>query len=243
MKTTRAAKAERQDRRTRRDGPKSSKRRDGDLWLTPLGGPMDPGLMERILEGARGVDLEAPFVELAPRLLPVLKRVWHPYPPEIELIHVTLPPGIPTGFCIDLGPAFTHVTRELMERWAVDVPVLLATALDNLRAVTRAEPPIVQRFTHETVDVVAVQGQGWGSALLLVPDVLGPIVGDRPRLLMAPTRDTVLSLPDDVDPEVARRFWSTVTDGAHDVLDVHPVLWTGSDVASIWDDRAPGLPN
>lgn len=243
MKTTKADKADRRHRRAHRDQAKRSKRGRSGLQLLPLGGRMDPELMERILAGAEAIDFEAPFAELAPRILPVLKRVWHPYPPGLEPLDVTLPPGIPTGFCIDMGPAFTHITTDLMERWDVDVPTLLITALDNLRALTVVEPPVVQRFAHEGVDLVAVQGQGWGSALLLVPDILGPIVGDRPRVLMAPTRNTILSLPDDVDPEVAKGIWWAMTDGAHDVLDVDPVLWTGSDVASIWEDAPTGLPN
>ena len=243
MKTTKAAKAERRDRRAHRDDTKRRKRRRDGLQLTPLGGRMDPELMDRILEEAKAIDFDAPFVDLAPRILPVLKRVWHPYPPDMQLVNVTLPPGIPTGFCIDMGPAFSHITSDLLERWQLDIPTLLTTALDNLRALVLVEPPVVQRFTHEGVDVMAIQGQGWGSALLLLPDVLGPIVGDRPRVLMAPTRNTVLSLPEDVDPAVAKLFWWAITDGAHDALDVDPVLWTGSDVASIWQEGASGLPN
>jgi hypothetical protein len=209
----------------------------------PIGGSMDPDLMAAILDGARGIDFDAPFVDLAPRILPIVKRVWHPYPPDMELVQVTIPPGIPTGFCIDMGPAFTHVTRQLLDIWDVDVPTLLTTSLDNLRALTRLEPPVIQRFTHEGVDVVAVQGQGWGSALLLVPDILGPIIGDLPRLLLTPVRNALISLPDDVDDETAKLLWWAMADGAHDVLDVDPVLWTGSDIVSIWEEQASGLPN
>jgi hypothetical protein len=242
MKTTKAAKAERRDRRAGDRARKHRKRRD-DLRLVPIGGSMDPALIDAILDGARSIDFDAPFVDLAPRILPVVKRVWHPYPPEMELVQVTLPPGIPIGFCIDMGPAFTHITRQLVDTWDVDVPTLLTTSLDNLRALTRVEPPVIQRFTHEGVDVVAIQGQGWGSALLLVPDILGPIVGDLPRLLMTPVRNAVISLPDDVDAETAKLLWWAMTDGAHDVLDVDPVLWTGSDIVSIWEEQPSGLPN
>lgn len=240
--TTKADKAERRDRRARRDERKRAKRRAG-LRVRPLGGTMDPALIERILADASGIDLEGSYADLAPRLLPVVKRVWHPYPDDIELVQVTLPPGIPVGFGIDIGVAFTHVTSELLERWGVDVPTLLARSLDNLRALTRVEPPDVQRFRHAGTDIVAVQGQGWGSALVLLPDVLGPLVGAEPRLLIAPVRNTILSLPDDVDPERARELWWALADGAHDVLDVDPLLWTGTDIASIWQEEPLGLPN
>lgn len=240
--TTKAAKAERRERRDRRQDRKRA-RRDQGLRLRPLGGSMDPALMERILADASGIDLGAPYADLASRLLPVVKRVWHPYPADIELVQVTLPPGIPVGFGIDIGVAFTHVTRDLLERWDVDVPTLLARACDNLRELTRVEPPDVQRFRHAGLDIVAIQGQGWGSALVLLPDVLAPLVGREPRLLMAPIRNTILSVPDDIDPGLARDLWEALADGAHDVLDVDPLLWTGSDIASIWEDEPTGLPN
>jgi hypothetical protein len=242
MKTTKADKAERRDRRARRDARKRTKR-ERDLRLTPLGGSMDPALMEQILADASGIDLEGPYAELAPRLLPVVKRVWHPYPPEVELISLTLPPGIPVGFGIDIGVAFTHVTRQVLEHWDVDVPTVLARSLDNLRDLIRAEPPVVQRFRHADLDIVAVQGQGWGSALVLLPDVLAPLLGPEPRLLLAPVRNTILSLPEDIDLERAKELWWALADGAHDVLDVDPLLWTGTDIASIWEEEPLGLPN
>lgn len=239
MKTTKTDKAE---RRARRDAKKRSKGRDR-LRSQPLGGVMDEELVERIIASIQEVDFTAPFVDLAPRILPTLKRVWNPYPAEQQPAVLTLPPGIPTGFGIDFGPAFSHVTQDLLDRWEVDVPTVLATALDNLRSLVRVEPPVVQRFVHDGIDVVGVQGQGWGSALVLVPDVLGPLIEVEPRVLLTPIRNTILSLPQDVDAEAARRLWWALADGAHDVLDVDPLLWTGSDIASVWTPETAALPN
>jgi hypothetical protein len=238
MKTSRSTKAERRAHRKAR-----SRHRGGDRSsVHGLGGLMDPDLADRIMAATRGVDVEAPWPEIAPMILPILKRVRHPYPPDAAPMHVQVPPGIPTGFGIDFGPAFSHVTAPMLERWGIDRATLLATSLVNLRRVVGVEPPQVQRFPFEGVELVAIQGQGWGSSLLLLPDVLGLILDTTPRILLAPVRNTLIALPEDVDTELAMGVWDAVADGAHDELDVEPLRWTGTSVVGI-GDPARGLPN
>ena len=176
-------------------------------------------------------------------ILPVLKRAWHPYPPDMEPIHIQVPPGIPTGFGIDVGPGFSHVTPELVERWGVDHGTLLGTALENLRTLIETEAPVVDRVSHDGVDLQFVQGQGWGSALVLLPDVLRTVVGTTPRVLLAPVRNTVVTLPADTDPEFILDVWAALAGGAHDALDLDPLRWTGSAVVAYRDTATRGLPN
>ena len=90
--------------------------------------------------------------------------------------------------------------------------------------------------------LVGIQGQGWGSALLLLPDVLAPILGPRPKTLLAPVRNTVVALPEDVDVDLAVGIWHALADGAHDELDVEPLRWDGTTVVAI-GASGPGLPN
>ena len=90
-------------------------------------------------------DPGAPWTEVRTRVLPLLKRVHRPYPPGMEPIHLVVPPGVATGFGLDLGLAWAHVTRTLVERWEIDDADLLATALDNLRDRVTEEPPQVER--------------------------------------------------------------------------------------------------
>ena len=129
---------------------------------------------------------------ISPTILPVLKRLWHPYPPDAAPLHIRVPPGIPTGFGIDFGPAFSHVTTAMLERWAIDRATILGTALENLRRLIVTEPPQVQAFTLEETEIVGIQGQGWGSSLLLLPEALRPMLGTTPRVLLAPVRNTLL---------------------------------------------------
>lgn len=244
MKTTKsdrhvgATKAERRAHRKDRD----RKRHAGPLSVRPLGGTMDEELLDRILVAAQQLDLGAPWPDVASLVLPVLRRVRHPYPPEAAPMHIFVPPGVWTGFGIDLGPAFTHVTATQAERWGVDHATLLGAALKNLHALTTVEPPRVDRIHPDGVETIAVQGQGWGSALIFLPEVLRPILGELPRLLLAPVRNTLLALPEDADPDLAFRLWDAVAEGCHDELDMNPLRWTGTNVVSDGDGSL-GLPN
>jgi hypothetical protein len=236
LKDRRAAKDERRTRRKRK-----SPRPDG-LRLHPLGGPFEPGLADRILAAFDGFDPTGPWSSIAPRIVPVLKRVHQPYPPEMAPLHIRVPPGVWTGFGIDLGPAFSHVSQTLLDGWGVDHATLLGTALDNLSSVVQRERPVIDTVPVDGIVITAIQGQGWGSSLILAPDLLRPILGATPRVLLAPVRNTLLALPDDVDDDLAIDLWQAIADGAHDELDVDPLRWTGSTVALL-GDAAVGLPN
>lgn len=237
LKPDRHAKAERREHRKEK-----GRRRESGLSMQVLGGTMDPDLQDEILAAAQRLNPMGSWTDIKPMILPVIKRLHHPYVPEAAPMYLNVPPGIWTGFGIDLGPAFSHVTDQLVERWGVDQATLLGTALDNLRRLTVDEPPIVQRFRQNDVKLVGISGQGWGSSLLLLPDVLRRHLGDEPRMLLAPIRNTLIALPDDVDADMAVDVWHALADGAHDELDVDAMCWTGSAVVAL-GDGSRGLPN
>lgn len=238
MKTVKAAKRERRAHRKAKDH-----RRDSGFRVQVLGGPMPADLLDRVRTAMLQFDPLAPWSDVAPMVLPVLMRARHPYPPEAAPIHIQVPPGIPTGFGIDIGPAFSHVHRRLIEHWGVDEATLLGTALENLHRLVTDEPPRIERFEHAGAAVMTLSGQGWGSSLVLLPDVLGPLLGPDPRVLLTPVRNTIVALPDDVDPDVAYDIWDALAHGAHDELDVQPLRWTGSTVTTLLDRQTLGLPN
>ena len=241
MRAMKPSKAARDARRTHREA-KARRRRDGQATVRVMGGVMDPVLYARVVEALVRLDTAAPWDEIAPMVLPVLRRARHRYPPEAAPIHLQVPPGIWTGFGIDIGPAFSHVSAAMLDGWGVDRATLLGAALENLRRKVAEDPPQVQRFVFDGVELIGIQGQGWGSSLLLIPDVLGPILGDEPRMLIAPVRNTLIALPDDVEAGFAADLWHALAEGAPDELDVEPLFWTGSTVVGAGDSRL-GLPN
>lgn len=240
MRSTKA-KAEKSERRAHRKARRTGRPSD-DLTLTPLGGTMEPGLAHQILSAFRGFDPLGPWSSIAPRILPVLKRRHHPFPPDAAPLHIHVPPGVWTGFGIDFGPAFSHVTQSLLDGWHIDHATLFGTALENLATLVEREPPVIDTFPVNGIEITAVQGQGWGSSLILAPELLARILGPEARLLLAPVRNTLLALPDDVDEDLAFDLWAAIADGAHDELEVDPLRWTGATVARI-GDAALGLPN
>jgi hypothetical protein len=241
MRAMKPAKAARDARRTHREA-KARRRRDGQTTVQVMGGLMDPVMYARVVEALVRLDTAAPWDDIAPMVLPVLRRVRHPYPPEAAPIHLHVPPGIWTGFGIDIGPAFSHISAAMLEGWGVDRATLLGTALENLRRKVVEEPPQVQRFVFDGVELTGIQGQGWGSSLLLIPDVLGSILGVAPQMLIAPVRNTLIALPDDVEPGLAADLWHALADGAPDELDVEPLFWTGTMVVGAGEGGL-GLPN
>jgi hypothetical protein len=172
-----------------------------DYRTVDLGNGMEGATPEAVLRamGSLPPDLEWPV--MAPNVVPILPRR-RPMPPAAgEPFRVTLPPGIPTGFGIDIGPAFLVVGRSLMETWPIGPADLVATALDNLR--DRMRPVRPRDLLQESIDGVPVRvlqsGVGCASTLVLVPDELQRIFGAGPQLLLAPMRDLLLSLPPDTD--------------------------------------------
>jgi hypothetical protein len=238
MKSVKAAKRERRDHRA----AKEPRHEDSRPSIRVFGGVMDPEVHARVRSITGGFDPDAGWTEVGPRLLPVLKRVDHPYPAGAAPLHLHVPPGIWTGFGIDLGPAFGHVSAPMVAAWGVDHATLLGTALENLRRRIAVEPPQVQDVVVDGESIVAIQGQGWGSSLLLLPEALQPILRARPRVLLAPVRNTLLALPEDCDLELAAGLWHALAAGAHDELDVGPLRWTGATVTS-FADPSLGLPN
>jgi hypothetical protein len=172
----------------------------------------------------------------APRVMPLLKRVRHPFPADEAPIHLRVPPGVLTGFGVDVGPAWAHVSRDLMDRWGVDEATILGSALENLRQRVVSEPPRVERATFADAAAIVIQAQGWGSALILAPDRLAPILGEGPRILLTPVRSALIALPEDVEMDLAIEIWDAFAEGGADELDVDPMRWTGSSVVAFHDE-------
>jgi hypothetical protein len=149
--------------------------------------------------GALPPDLDWPV--LAPNLIPILPRR-RPMPPATgEPFRVTLPPGIPTGFGVDIGPALLVVGASLLETWPVGPAELVATGLENLRLrLSEVRRRDVLRQDVDGVPMRVLQsGVGCASALVLVPDELERIFGREAQCLIAPMRDLLISMPVETD--------------------------------------------
>lgn len=191
------------DERDRRRA-KRRRRAGKDYPSRNLGNGIEVATAEAVMAAMGSLPPDLGWDEMAPAVIPVLPRR-RPMPPLAgEPFRVTLPPGIPTGFGIDIGPAFLVVGQTMLEGWPVGPADLVARALANLRERTRQlRPRDLVPLEVEGVPARVLQtGLGCASALVLAPDELRRIFGEQPQCLLAPMRDVLVSLP----PGVDRRF-------------------------------------
>ena len=178
------------------------RRKAGKTYRTvDIGSGMEQASPDAVLRAMGELPQDLDWGVMAPNVIPILPRR-RPMPPQAgEPFRVTLPPGIPTGFGIDIGPAFLVVGESLLSSWTIGPADLVATALKNLRARLRGVRP--RDLMAQTLDGVPVRvlqsGVGCASALVLVPDELRRIFGETPQCFIAPMRDILISMPADAD--------------------------------------------
>jgi hypothetical protein len=187
------------DRDKRRARRRQKAGKDYRTW--DLGNGVVQATPDAVLAAMGGLPPDLEWEVLAPNVIPILPRR-RPMPPAAGApFRVTLPPGIPTGFGIDIGPAFLVVGTSLLGTWPIGPADLVAAALGNLR--DRVRPVKPRDLVRQEIDGVPVRvlqsGAGCASALVLVPDELGRIFGTERQCLIAPMRDLLISLPGDAD--------------------------------------------
>ena len=187
------------ERERRRD---KRRRKAGKKYQTwDLGNGVEQATPDAVLRAMGSLPPDLDWPVLAPNVIPILPRRRAMPPAAGEPFRVTLPPGIPTGFGIDIGPAFLVVGESLLQSWPVGPADLVATGLENLRERLRSVRP--RDLVKQSIDGVPVRvlqsGVGCASALVLVPDELERIFGGEPQCLIAPMRDVLISMPADAD--------------------------------------------
>jgi hypothetical protein len=190
------------DRRQRRRDERRG-RAGKDYATVDIGGGMVSAAPGAILEALSQIPPAMDWPSLAGRIVPVLPRRRPESFPVGVPVQVMLPPGIQTGFGVDIGPAFLRVDGTMLESWGVDRLTLVGTSLENLRARMQSVRP--RDLFEDRIDGVRVRmlqsGTGCASALLLVEDELRRILGPGPQVVIAPMRDLLVALPVDAEAE------------------------------------------
>jgi hypothetical protein len=201
-------------RRTRERTPGDERGRLGEIYYGPEVGPgmsvASPAEVAAALERAPMPD---DWPAMAPGVVPIFERR-RPFPVDVgRPVRMLVPPGVTVTVAYDYGPALMRVTDQILAMWPIDERALVDRAMTNLRHRVRralAGPRPVRAATERFDDIpvrAIVSGEGWASTLLLVPDLLGRIVGPAPALLTAPMRDLLLAFPEDIDLD--RATWLT----------------------------------
>ncbi len=190
------------DRERRR--AKRRRKAGKDYATVDLGNGVETASVEAVMRAMGELPRDLEWPTMASQVIPILPRR-RPMPAEAgEPFRVTLPPGIPTGFGIDIGPAFLVVGASMLASWPIGPAELVAAGLDNLRR--RLRPVRPRDLHHDAFQGVPVRilqsGAGCASALVLVPDELERIFGADRQCLIAPMRDLLISMPADADREL-----------------------------------------
>jgi hypothetical protein len=178
-----------------------------------------------VLAAVESADLEAPWEEMAPKLRVALPRRRDLPVPSEDLPRHIYPPGIETVLGLDIGPAMLFVPHEQLAKWEVSADEAFDRALDNVREQVAGRKQFA--LIHERiadVPTLAFQSRdGWASQLLLLPDELARVIGDRNSLILAPMRDLVISLPLGVEREFAHWLLEEFAEVDMNALDIPPL--------------------
>jgi hypothetical protein len=181
--------------------------------------------VHEVMAAIEAVDLEAPWEEMAPRLRPALPRR-RPLPPGTgDLPTQDFAPGIRITLGLDIGPAMLFVGHDQLAAWGVTAEQAFRRAISNIRVRVRLRRQFA--LLHEPicgVPTVAFQSRdGWASALLLLPEELERVFGQRSGVILAPMRDLLLLMPLDVEPDLAHVILEEFARVDMNALDVPPI--------------------
>jgi hypothetical protein len=195
------------DRRRRTDRTKRRRREPLELQVhsTRIGPGVSTAPFEEVLTALREAPDPADWETVAGLIVPVFPRR-RPMPfAAPEPVRVRLPPGVLVHFGIDLGPAFAYVLPDMLAGWPVTADGLALVALDNLRGcLASSGPGTLIRVEFDGIETRVLQtGLGVASTAVLLSDELRRIFGSAPQRFVAPSRDVLVSLPLDSDPESA----------------------------------------
>ena len=178
-----------------------------------------------VLAAIESADLEAPWEEMAPNLRVALPRRRELPVPVKDLPTHVYPPGIETVLGLDIGPAMLFVPHEQLARWEVSADEAFDRALDNVReqVAGRRQFALVHERIADVPTLAFQSRDGWASQLLLLPDELARVLGDRNGLILAPMRDLVIRLPLDVEREFASWLLEEFAEVDMNALDIPPL--------------------
>lgn len=115
-----------------------------------------------------------------------------------------MPPGIDVAFAIDLDVATITIDQELLDRWEMTVDRVAMAAMANLRRLVGSWDAKVRVEDYEDVPVRTIERwPPWATSLLLLPDELMRVFGAHDQLFIAPYACNLVSLPADVDRDMA----------------------------------------
>lgn len=126
------------------------------------------------------------------------------FAPASSFPAVHLPPGVDVTFAVEVEVLNVNVDQRQFDAWEMTPEQVLPAAMANLRRTVGTWDGKAYDDRHEGVSIRMLEGwPPWASSLVLLPDELKRILGDEDQLLIAPYQCNLISLPVDVDRDLA----------------------------------------
>lgn len=170
---------------------------------------------EAVAEALATIPPEVPWPWACFRVVPTIRGNCVPYFVDDELEEMgfqpatafptlDLSPGVAVTFAIEVDPVYVSITQEQLDRWEMTLKQVWRAAEVNIRRTVRAWDGGVYRDDYGDVTVSMLKGwPHWAASLVLLPDELQRIFGPQDQLFVAPYHCNLVSLPIDVDRDIA----------------------------------------
>ena len=170
---------------------------------------------EAVAEALESIPFGAPWPWAALRVMPMIRGRRVPVIDDAELEEfgfrslldfptVEMPPGIDVSFAIEVDVAYVNVNQEQLDRWEMTIEQVVPAAMANLRRTVGTWSGSAYQDSADGIHVQMLRGwPQWAVSLILLPDELKRLFGPQDQLLVAPYACNLMSLPIDVDRDVA----------------------------------------
>ncbi len=190
--------------------PKTTKRR---RWR------MSNGLMvatsEAMAEALEAIPEGMPWAWAALRVMPAVRGERIAVVEDIEMERLgfrdvgdfpslELPPGVSVTFAVEAEVVHLTASQAMYDAWEMTPEQVLPAAMANLRRAVGSWRGKVYEDAYQGVPVRMMKGwPHWASSLLLDTELLVRFFGNADQLFIAPYQCNLISLPVDVDRDLA----------------------------------------
>lgn len=170
---------------------------------------------EAVAEALATIPPHMPWAWACLRTVPMIRGARVPYLADDELEELGfqpasafpslhMPPGVDVTFGVEVDPAHITIDQERLDAWDLTVERIAPVALGNLCRSIGSWSGGAYTDEFEMVQVRMLEGwPHWSASLVLVVDELMRTFGSGDQLFIAPYHCNLISLPIDVDRDVA----------------------------------------
>ena len=170
---------------------------------------------EAVAEALETIPEGAPWPWAALRVMPAIRGTRVPVIDDVELEKfgfeplsafptVEMRPGVDVSFAIEVEVVHVNVDQQHLDRWDMTIDQVAPVAMSNLVRTVGTWKGEVYADTYEGIETRMLRGwPQWALSLILLPEELKRLFGAHDQFFVAPFACNLISLPIDVDRDLA----------------------------------------